>query len=111
MAYGWTEAGSLIRPLLTFRNDSYLIDQPAVRDVPAAGVGAACGDDRGRAPLPGGVLALVPKGEEPFSGVNVYRSVEMHPLYPPELRHVFAATHRLTETTKHYDVWTCIGQQ
>ena len=62
MAYGWTEAGSLIRPLLTFRNDSYLIDQPAVRELPAAGAGAACGDDRGRAPLPGGVLAGTERG-------------------------------------------------
>ncbi len=110
MGYGWTEARSLIRPLLTFRSGTYLIDQPAVREyqlqkleLPTATIDAVRGCRVG--------YWLVPRNEEPFSGINVYPSVEMQPLYPRALREAFAATHRLIGTTKHYDVWKCLGQQ
>jgi hypothetical protein len=106
MAYGRTEALSLIRPILTFRNDSYLIDQPAVREYqlqglqfPRATIEAI---ERCRV-----VYWLVPRGEAPFSGINAYDAVLMQPLYPPELRQAFAATHTLVETTSYYDVWRC----
>jgi len=108
MGYGLTEAKSLIRPVLTFRNNSYLIDQPAVReyqlqglDLPPSTIDAVRGC---RA-----AYWLIPKGEQPFSVINSYPSVARKPLYPPAFQDAFAATHRLTETTKHYDVWTCVG--
>lgn len=112
MGYGRTEAKSLIRPLLTFRSNSYLIDQPAVREYQLQGL-----------ELPSSTIEavrrcqaaswLIPKGEAPFSGVNDYPSVGMAPLYSQQLREAFAASYRLTETTKYYDVWTCtagVGQ-
>jgi hypothetical protein len=108
MGYGRTEAKSLIRPLLTFRNNSYLIDQPAVREYELQGLA-----------LPVSTIAalrqcrasywLIPRGEEPFSGINVYPSVDMKPLYPAALREAFAASQRRTETTRYYDVWECVG--
>ena len=108
MGYGWTEAKSLIRPVVTFRNHSYLIDQPAVReyqlqglDLPSSTIDAVRGC---RA-----AYWLIPKGEQPFSAINSYPSVAKKPLYPPAFQAAFAATYRLTETTKHYDVWTCAG--
>jgi hypothetical protein len=108
MAYGRTEALSLERPELTFRNNSYLIDQPAVREYQLQGLA-----------LPQQTIEavrhcrvnywLVPKGERPFSGIGSYPSVFLKPLYPAVLQEAFAATHRLTEETEYYDVWKCMG--
>jgi hypothetical protein len=108
MGYGATEAASLIRPLLVFRNNAYLIDQPAVREfqlegleIPAATLDAvaAC---RTR-------YWLIPKGEEPFSGRNGYAAVFLKPMYPDAFRTGFFATHTRTTSTEYYDVWECIG--
>jgi hypothetical protein len=110
MAYGRTEALSLARPLLTFRNNSYLIDQPAVREY-----------ELQRLELPDSTIEavrqcrvnywLVPKGEQPFSGLNAYPAVLAMPLYPDRLRDAFAETHALIETTEYYDVWKCVGRR
>jgi hypothetical protein len=106
MGYGWTEAKSLIRPVVTFRNNAYLIDQPAVREYQLQGL-----------ELPAATLDavrscraaywLIPKGEPPFSMINSYPSVAEKPLYSSAFRDAFAASYRLTETTKYYDVWKC----
>jgi hypothetical protein len=108
MAYGQTEALSLERPELTFSNNSYLIDQPAIREYQLQGLA-----------LPRQTIDavrhcrvnywLVPKGERPFSGINSYASVFAQPLYPAALQEAFAATHRLAEETEYYDVWKCTG--
>jgi hypothetical protein len=110
MAYGRSEPMSLLRPLLTFRNNSYLLDQPAVREQHLQGL-----------QLPAATLEavsrcavgywLVPKEETPFSAVNSYRQKAMLPLYPEEFRRAFLETHERTETTMYFDVWTCRGRQ
>lgn len=106
MGYGQTEALSFARPILVFRNNSYLLDQPAVRehqlegiDVPKATV-EALASCRVR-------YWLVPKGEPPFSGVNGYPAVFLRPLYPDDFRRVFHATYKRVSTTTYYDVWEC----
>ena len=106
MGYGWTEAKSLIRPVVTFRNSVYLIDQPAVREyqlqgleLPSSTVDAVRGC---RA-----AYWLIPKGEQPFSLINTYPSVANTPLFSAAFRDAFAASYRLTESTKYYDVWKC----
>jgi hypothetical protein len=108
MGYGRTETLSHARPILVFRNNSYLIDQPAVREQQLQGLA-----------LPAATIEavahcrvnywLIPKGEAPFSGVNGYAAVLLRPLYPDVLRQRFAATHVRREVTDYFDVWECRG--
>jgi hypothetical protein len=106
MGYGSTETASLARPVLTFRNNSYLLDQPAIREHQLAGVEiprstvdalAACRVN----------YWLIPKGEKPFSGVNGYAAVLLRPLYSEDFRRTFFATHARVGETTYYDVWQC----
>jgi hypothetical protein len=108
MAYGRTETLSHARSLLTFRNNSYLIDQPAVREHQLQGLALpnATVDAIARCRVK---YWLVPKGEAPFSGANTYAAVLLQPLYPEVLRRTFAATHVRREATDYYDVWECQG--
>jgi hypothetical protein len=106
MGYGRTEALTFARPVLVFRNNSYLLDQPAVRehqlagvDVPQATVDALAGCRVD--------YWLIPKGEAPFSGLNSYPAVLWRPLYPREFRRVFDRTYTRVGATAYYDVWQC----
>ena len=108
MGYGTSEAASLIRPILVFRNNAYLIDQPAVREFQLEGLEIA--------PATLDALAacritywLIPKGEAPFSGRNGYAAVFLKPMYPDAFRARFLATHTMTTSTDYYDVWQCTG--
>ena len=108
MGYGSTESLSLERPVLAFRYNSYLLDQPAIREHQLQGLD-----------LPAATLQaiaecrvnywLIPKGEAPFSGRNSYSAVLLRPLYPDEFRRVFEQTHSIVGTTTYYDVWQCHG--
>ena len=106
MGYGSTEALAFVRPVLVFRSNAYLLDQPAVREHRLAGVHipAATFDA-----LRGCRVRywLIPKGEEPFSGRNAYDAVLLRPLFPDEFRRAFAETYQLTSTTNYYDAWEC----
>jgi hypothetical protein len=106
MGYAETEARSLQRPVLVFRNGSYLIDQPAVREhqlagleIPAATVEAVAGCRV--------TYWLIPKNEAPFSARNGYAAAFLRPLYSEEFRRAFFATHRRVGQTAYYDVWQC----
>jgi hypothetical protein len=106
MAYGDSEALSLERPLLAFHNGSYLIDQPAVREYQLAGV------EIPRATIDAIAACqvrywLVPKGQAPFSGRNVYAAVYLKNLFPEELRRVFHETQARVGETRYFDVWQC----
>jgi hypothetical protein len=110
MGYGSIESASFERPMLVFRNNSYFLDQPAIRehqlqgfDIPAATVQALarCRVD----------FWLIPKDEEPFSGVNSYPAVLLRPLYTEDFRLTFMRTHRLIESTTHFDVWQCTANR
>lgn len=106
MGYGTSEAATLARPLLVFRNNAYLIDQPAVREfqlegleLPAATLDAiaACRIE----------YWLIPRGEAPFSGRNVYTAAFLRPLYSDDFRARFLATYSKTSATEYFDVWQC----
>ncbi len=106
MGYGRTEALSLARPVLVFRNNTYLLDQPAVREHQLAGIGIP--------PATAAALIscrvkywLIPKGEAPFSGINGYAAVFGRPLYPPAFRQAFESAYRRVGNTTYYDVWQC----
>jgi hypothetical protein len=106
MGYGSTEAFTLERPVLVFRNNSYTLDQPAVREHQLAGL-----------ELPPATLEalrgcrvrywLIPKGETPFSGRNAYPAVLLKPLFSDEFRRIFQEGYRLTGATTYFDVWEC----
>jgi len=108
MGYGSTESLSLERPLLVFRSNSYLLDQPAIREHQLQGIG-----------LPRATIEaiaecrvnywLIPKGEAPFSGQNSYASVLLQPLYPDEFRREFEQAHTIVGSTTYYDIWQCHG--
>jgi hypothetical protein len=106
MGYGSTEAFTLERPVLVFRNNSYMLDQPAVREHQLAGL-----------ELPPASLEalrtcrvsywLIPKGETPFNARNAYPAVLLKPLFSDEFRRVFQQSYRLTGATTYFDVWEC----
>jgi hypothetical protein len=106
MGYGKTEWLTLERPVLVFRNNSYLIDQPAVREYQLQGI-----------EWPSATIAaiescrvdywLVAKGEEPLSGVNVYPQVRSQPLYPNTVRRAFFENYERVDATTYFDVWRC----
>lgn len=106
MGYGRSEALTLARPVLVFKNRSYFLDQPAVREHQLAGL-----------EVPSATIAalkrcqvsywLIPKNEAPFSGVNSYGALFQVPLYPAEFREAFISTYEHVETTAYYDAWQC----
>ena len=106
MGYGATEAFSLARPLLVFRNGDYLLDQPAIREHQLEGV-----------ELPAATLEalarcrvkywLIPKDEPPFVGRNVYAAVFFRSIFPDTFRDAFHAAYAKTGSTEYYDVWEC----
>lgn len=106
MGYALNDPITFQRPLLVFRNNSYLLDQPAVGEhllagieIPSATIGALrqCRVN----------YWLLPKGEPPFAGVNMYPAVRFRPLFPASFRAAFLEGHRLVESTEHFDVWEC----
>jgi hypothetical protein len=106
MGYARNDPITFQRPLLVFRNHSYLLDQPAVGEHLLAGI-----------EIPPATIAalrecrvdywLLPKGESPFTGVNMYPAVRFRPLFPASFRSAFLEGHRLVESTDHFDVWQC----
>ena len=108
MGYGATEAFSLARPLLVFRNGSYLVDQPAIREHQLEGVElpAATLDALARCRIK---YWLIPKGEPPFVSRNVYAAVFFRPIFPDAFRDTFHAVYAQTGSTEYYDVWECAG--
>jgi hypothetical protein len=103
MGYGVTEWMTLERPILVFRSNSYLLDQPAVGQYQLGGL-----------PLPRATIEavrscrvaywLIPKGEQPFMGRSEVTSAL---LYSDEFRAVFHETYRAVGSTDYYDVWQC----
>jgi hypothetical protein len=106
MGYGATEAFSLARPLLTFRSGRYLIDQPAVREHQLEGIELprATLDALARCQI---TYWLIPKGEAPFVGRNVYAAVFSRPIFSDAFRETFHAAYAKTGSTEYYDIWQC----
>jgi hypothetical protein len=110
MGYGTTETLSLARPILVFRNGTYLIDQPALREHQLEGL------EMPRATLDALAACrakywLIPKGESPFSGRNAYAAVFLRPIFPDGFRDAFLVSHTRTGSTEYYDVWECTASR
>jgi hypothetical protein len=106
MGYGADDPLTFERPVLVFRNNAYLIDAPAVGEHQLAGL-----------TIPPATLDalrqcrvnywLIPKGEAPFTAVNMYPAVFPQPVFPDEFRRVFHETHTRIATTRYFDAWHC----
>ena len=108
MGYGSTESLSLERPLLAFRYNTYLLDQPAIREYQLQGLELPSATRQAIAACRVNYW-LIPKGEVPFSGRNSYAAVRLQPLYPDDFRRVFERAHSIVGATQYYDVWQCHG--
>ena len=108
VGYGSTESLSLQRPVLAFRYNTYLLDQPAIREHQLQGLDLPAATTRAISECRVNYW-LIPRGEDPFSGRNSYSAVLLRPLFPDEFRHVFEQAHSIVGTTTYYDVWQCHG--
>jgi hypothetical protein len=105
MGYGVKDPTTFERPVLVFRNNSYLIDAPAVGEHQLAGI-----------PVPRATIEalrqcqvtywLIPKGDDPFTGINFYEPVQ-RPLFSEEFRRTFYDNYSLTTSTEYFDAWQC----
>ena len=108
MGYGVHDPWTFERPVLVFRNNAYLLDSPAVGEHQLAGV-----------TIPPATLDalrqcrvnywLIPKGEAPFTALNMYPGVFPATVFPDEFRQVFLETHTKIATTEYFDAWQCRG--
>lgn len=106
MGYGVNDPWTFERPVLVFRNNAYLLDSPAVGEHQLAGVTIP--------PATFDALRqcrvnywLIPKGEEPFTAVNMYPTVFPATVFPEEFRRVFLQWHTKVATTEYFDAWQC----
>src|SRR5262249_24481100 len=108
MGYGSSESLSLERPLLVFRSNGYLLDQPAIREHQLQGIELSRATIRAIAECRVNYW-LIPRGEAPFSGRNSYAALLLRPLYPEEVRRVFEQAYSIVGSTTYYDIWQCHG--
>jgi len=109
LAIGYSEHGdrlAMLRPLLVFRGNSYLLDAPAIQEYEMSGLD-----------LPAKTLAavrqctfefwMIPKGGEPFAVRNNYPSTGYRPLFSAEFQRTFFNAYSRVGQTEYYDVWQC----
>ena len=106
MGYGADDPMTFERPVLVFRNNAYLLDAPAVGEHQLAGL-----------TIPPATLDalrqcrvsywLIPRGEQPFTAVNMYPAVFPQPVFPDDFRRVFLEMHTRIATTQYFDAWQC----
>jgi hypothetical protein len=106
MGYGATEVLTLERPVLVFRNNAYLLDEPAVQEHQLAGVDVPASTVEAIARCRVNYW-LIPKGEVPFSTRNGYPAAGDRPLFPESFRQAFHAAYGRVGATDYYDVWHC----
>ena len=118
MGYGgWNAEYKLtyFRPALVFAGNPFTIDVVALGDMQLSGVIA----------IPPSTLAyvqqcktqiwLIPKGDEPFSMINVYSLMDPHlfperPVFSDEFRRLFFQQYRKQPSSQYFDIWECEAQ-
>jgi hypothetical protein len=100
------EALTFVRPVLVFRQGSYLLDAPAIQEYQMSGL-----------ELPGATLRaieecrvniwLIAKGGQPFLIRNRYPSTGYVPIFDARFRLAFLKAYRRTSSTQFFDVWEC----
>lgn len=118
MGYGgWNSKYKLtyFRPTLVFAGNPFTINVVALGDMQLSGVVA----------LPASTLEymqhcktqiwLIPKGDAPFSMLNVYSLMDSHlfpqrPVFSDEFRQIFLQRYRKQPSSKYFDIWECEAQ-
>lgn len=100
------EALTFVRPVLVFRQSSYLLDAPAIQEYQMSGV-----------ELPGATLRaiegcqvniwLIAKGGQPFLIRNRYPATGYVPIFDARFRLTFLKTYQRASSTQFFDVWEC----
>jgi hypothetical protein len=106
LGYSSDERMTFIRPLLVFRSNQYLLDQPAIQEHQLSGIGIPAAT---RAALRSCAVTfwLLPKEGTPFSAVNRYPKMAGRPLFDNEFRRAFFESYRPAGATKFFNVWAC----
>ena len=100
------EALTFVRPVLVFRQGSYLLDAPAIQEFQMSGI-----------ELPAATIRaiedcqvdswLIAKGGQPFLLPNRYPLTGHAPIFDAPFRLAFLRTYRRTSSTQFFDVWEC----
>jgi hypothetical protein len=106
MGYGTQYWLSFYRPVLVFKNSSFLLDGAALIDMQPAGLEttAATVERIRRCDPP---LWLFPKGEAPLGLRHV--APPYQPIFSPSFKAEFASHYRLSEDYRFYSLWECVS--
>jgi hypothetical protein len=101
-----TEALTFVRPVLVFRQGSYLLDAPAIQEYQMSGVDLPSGTLRAIEECQVDIW-LIAKGGQPFLIRNRYPVTGYAPIFDPQFRLAFLRTYRRASSTQFFDVWMC----
>jgi len=106
IGYSSDERTTFVRPLVVFRSNLYLLDQPAIQEHQLAGVEIP---DATKMALRACAVKywLIPSTGEPFSAVNRYPAMQRRPLFDTTFRRAFFEAYERSARTQYFDVWTC----
>jgi hypothetical protein len=106
IGYSSDERTTFVRPLVVFRSNLYLLDQPAIQEHQLAGVEIP---DATKMALRACAVNywLIPRAGEPFSAVNRYPAMHGRPLFDTSFRRAFFEAYERSARTEYFDVWTC----
>jgi len=118
MGYGgWNAKYKLtyLRPALVFAGNPFTIDAVALGDMQLSGVVAIPDSTLEYLQQCRTQIWLIPKGDAPFSMINVYSLMDSHlfperPVFSDEFRRIFFQQYRKQPPTKYFDVWECETQ-
>ena len=100
------EALTFVRPVLVFRQGSYLLDAPAIQEYQMSGVELPAGTLRAIEDCQVDIW-LIAKGGQPFVMRNRYPITGLAPIFDAPFRLAFLRTYRRTSSTQFFDVWEC----
>jgi hypothetical protein len=103
MGYGGNYSSTLLRPLLVFANNHYLIDPCSLMDRGAAGLTISKETISYLAKCKNTIF-LIPKGGRPF---EIYSFLDYNQLFSEEFKKAFFVNYELKEQTKYFDIWRC----
>ena len=118
MGYGgWNSKyeSTYFRPALVFAGNPFTIDAVALGDMQLSGVVAIPDSTLEYLQQCRTQIWLIPKGDAPFSMINVYSLMDSHlfperPVFSDEFRRIFFQQYRKQPPTKYFDVWECETQ-
>lgn len=100
------EALTFVRPVLVFRQGSYLLDAPALQEYQMSGVELPSATRRAIEECQVDIW-LIAKGGEPFAIRNRYPATGYAPVFDSQFRLDFLNTYRRASSTRYFDVWVC----